>query len=182
MEALLISRTKAEKNPSLFASTHSDFSENDIKVAIEESKSSISDIKQILTEDGFENKSGTFVKIVSVEDNEEDSVIDGLEFLYSLDSSVFDYSNFSETSVSGANEYEKSLASEMKQVLAISSDNNSDNESTITAKTTSDNNSDNESTITAKTTSEENNEEKTDIDVDTETQLISREEENTDNN
>lgn len=153
MEALLISRTKAEKNPSLLASNHIiDFSENDIKVAIEESVSSMSDIKKILIDDGFENKSKTLVDIVPVEDNEEDSAIDGLEMLYFLDTSASDYSiAFSETSVSAANEYEKSLTSKMKQALVISTDNNSDNEPNTTAKTTSD----------------ENNEEKPDIDADT---------------
>lgn len=149
MEALLISRTKAEKNPSLLASNHIDFSENDIKVAIEESEWSMSDIKKILTDDGLKK---TLMDIVPVEDNEEDSAIDGLEMLYFFDTSASDYSTaFSETSVSAANEYEKSLTSKMKQALVISTDNNSDNEPNTTAKTTSD----------------ENNEEKPDIDADT---------------
>jgi len=129
-----ISRRRAEKSAS--TSDHSsDFSETDIKTAIEhENESSVSGIKWKLSfaDDNSDNKPSVATKIVQDEDNEEETIIDGLQNLYQLDTSDYD---FSEINVDEVNEYEnESLASEIKRTLVISTDNDSDKPNMKTTK------------------------------------------------
>lgn len=145
-EALLISRRRAEKNASI--TDHStDFSEIDIEAAIEhENVSSISGIKSALhsTDNDLDNKPSTAAKIVQNEDSEEETVINELQNLYQLDTSVSDYNVGFSTDVT--NEYrDELLTSEIKRVLVVSADN--------------------ELNSTAKTAKDENNEKETNIDT-----------------
>lgn len=147
-EALLISRRRAEKNT--FISDHStDFSEIDIEAVIEhENESAISGIKSALhsANNDSDNKPSTSAKVVQNENSEEETIINELQNLYQLDTSVFDYNiGFSEINTNIANEYkDESLTSEINRVLVVSSDN--------------------EPNSVTKTAKGENNEKETDID------------------
>jgi len=126
-EALLLSRRRAEKNVST-SDQSTDFSEIDIEAAIERGdESSISGIKSLNSASNDpDNKPSTAAKT----ENEEKTVIDGLQNLCQLN--TFDYNT--------TNEYEdESLTSEVKRMLVISADNKSDEPNTA-AETAKDNN------------------------------------------
>lgn len=128
-QALSISRRRAEKNPSI-SDASTDFSETDIEAAIVHgNESSISGIKRALNSAGndSDNKPSTAAKTVQDEDSDEETVINGLQNLYQLDTPV------SDCNVDLANEcVDESLTSEIKRVLIVSADNEPNSAAKIT--------------------------------------------------